>query len=128
MNDVNAAMTNQPDYVHGDVPLNPNIVFTVQFLQDNGFRTTDSGDGKTHECECDRDYAYVVMSCPSHRLLDEADRLMKILRGAGVNLGQISREEDIVAIQATYDPFDGTSFLEVLYLDDDHFRKLGYLE
>lgn len=36
--------------------LNPGIARTVQWLNSQGFMTTDSGDGATHDHECDRDH------------------------------------------------------------------------
>ena len=41
--------------------LNPGIVKTVKMLNDAGYTTTDSGDGETHDYECDRDVGYVVV-------------------------------------------------------------------
>jgi hypothetical protein len=35
--------------------LNPGIAKTVALLNWMGYRTTDSGDGETHDHECDRD-------------------------------------------------------------------------
>lgn len=65
--------------------LNPGIRHTVQTLRSWGFETCDSGDGVTHEFECDLDVPYVHILCPPALLASETDRLVNLLRGAGIN-------------------------------------------
>lgn len=65
--------------------LNPGIRATVRFLRDHGFHTCDSGDGVTHEFECDLPSPYVHIQCDPHKLASETERLFKLMKGAGVN-------------------------------------------
>jgi hypothetical protein len=126
-------MTNVPGAVGESAgtegtPLNPNIRFTVTYLQSQGFNTVDSGDGKTHAHECDRDYAYVSIRVGSHRLLDEADRLYMLLLKLGVPMGEVGpADSPRPCIQATYDPVNGFAIIDLMYVDDDHFRRIGLL-
>lgn len=91
--------------------LNPGIRRVVAWLNERGFVTVDSGDGKTHEHECDRDYPYVVIRASSPMaLVDECDRLL-------VELGPLAHLEG-VAIQGNYDPNDGYAFIDLRGLDD----------
>jgi len=59
--------------------LNPAIRHTVQTLRKWGFLTLDSGDGETHQFECDRDCPYVVIRVNPEKLVDESHRLMDLL-------------------------------------------------
>jgi hypothetical protein len=98
--------------------MNPGIRRTVAFLRSLGFTTTDSGDGKTHEHECDRDEPYVVMSVEEpYELAREADRLCRALENHGIHVTAVG--EGAPAIQASYDPANGIGVLDLMGLDDD---------
>lgn len=99
--------------------LNPGIVNTVAWLQSKGLQTVDSGDGKTHDFECDRDHAYVVMVVKPADLAAEADRLMALLRLAGIEVKAHGPEGTThPAISASYDPGNGVAILDLMYVDD----------
>lgn len=97
--------------------LNPGIQRTVKWLNDNGFLTTDSGDGKTHEFGCDRDHAYVVIVVPtSEELIATTHRLVDALESMGVVLGPVGVSAP--CIQASYDPVNGLPVIDLMDLDD----------
>lgn len=64
--------------------LNPGMRYTVQKIRSWGFETTDSGDGKTAQFECDLPCPYVHIEVPASKLVDEVDRLMMLLEMEGV--------------------------------------------
>ena len=97
--------------------LNPGIKRTVCWLWCHNFLTCDSGDGETHEYECDREVAYVVMTVHPGILITEADRLLQLLRSVGVEVEPVS-DGDGVVIQATYDPANQTAVLELFGFKD----------
>lgn len=68
-----------------DTTLNPGIAYTVQVLREHGFNTTDSGDGETHDFECDLPipYVHMIVDKPG-RLVSQADRLAALLESKGV--------------------------------------------
>ena len=104
--------------------LNPGIRRTVQWLNDGSFQTCDSGDGKTHEHACDRDYPYVVIRCDPMYLVGEADRLRRSLREIGISLkaqGHALNESGklfCACIQASYDPVDRMALIDLMGVDD----------
>lgn len=59
--------------------LNPGIRETVRWLRSLGFNTCDSGDGVTHEYECDGDAPYVAVRCEKENAVCECDRLYTAL-------------------------------------------------
>jgi hypothetical protein len=112
-----------------DIPLNPKIVKTVNFLREHGFDTIDSGDGETHACECDRDYPYVVMRSHPMELASEADRLAILLFRHGVRVGENSEQDEqehpLPCITASYDPINGRGLLELMFLSDENFQAVA---
>ena len=96
--------------------LDPGIVEVVAFLRRHGFRTTDSGDGRSKgdTMDCALDVPNVAMVCEPGTLLAEADRLRATLEAAGVAL----TTENAPSIQASYDPVDGSAVVLLLGLDD----------
>lgn len=100
--------------------LNPGIVRVVEWLRANGFDTTDSGDGQTHDHPCDRPYPYVVM----RGVEADARRLAAHLRGLGIPLPPSTEvwgegETPIgVMIQYTYNPVEDLGLVELIGLDD----------
>ena len=63
--------------------MNPGIEHFVNLLNELQFKTTDSGDGRTHEFECDRAYPYTVVLVTPDTLLKEAVNLLDTLRNLG---------------------------------------------
>ena len=59
--------------------VNPGIRLTIQSLRSWGFCTMDSGDGKTHQFDCDRPHPYVVIRVEPEKMIDESHRLMELL-------------------------------------------------
>ena len=96
--------------------LNPGIRETVRWLRSLGFETIDSGDGETHEYECDRDGAYVCILCRSSALAKEARRLMRALLDRGIMVGPVY--EGTTHIQASYDPANGFAVIELVGVTD----------
>lgn len=67
--------------------MNPGIAYTVKTLREWGFDTTDSGDGQTHDHECDLPVPYVYISVPRpERLSHMMAYLRTKLYIAGVTL------------------------------------------
>jgi hypothetical protein len=84
--------------------LNPGIRNAVAWFRANGFDTCDSGDGSTHEFDCDLVEPYVHVTLDRDTALDETDRLAFLLENVlpGANL----------EIQMTYNT-DGGAYLSV---------------
>lgn len=96
--------------------LNPGIVKTVALLNAHGFPTSDSGDGETHDFECDREEAYVVILLEDrHQLASEADRLRDLLRQHGVILNPVDEDP---FVQADYDPANGIACIQLVGCKD----------
>ena len=100
--------------------LDPGIRFTVKWLHERGFTTTDSGDGsKAGEMEGALDIPHVAIKPGgeeheypyainlAHLAQQTANRLREELWDDG-------RHVEPGTIQATYDPFDG-SWVIMLY-------------
>jgi len=96
--------------------INPGIQKTVALLNAHGFRTTDSGDGETHDYECDRPEGYVcvVVDDPA-KLTAETDRLAALLIRFGVKVGPWTGEDgdDSTQVQASYDACDKIAVIDV---------------
>jgi hypothetical protein len=103
-------------------PLNPGIVKLVTLLYQNGFYTCDSGDGKTHDYECDRDHAYVSMTVDPDRLVEETRRLQRVLRDHGVELFPQS-PEDRPFVQASFDPANEFAVIDLCFVDDTMIKE-----
>jgi hypothetical protein len=106
---------NRPDIDYD--ALNPGIRETVRWLRSLGFDTVDSGDGETHEYECDCDEPYVVMRWDNPQTLSAgADLLLRALLERGINVCTIFMGE--VCIQATYDPVDQSAMIYLSGVND----------
>jgi hypothetical protein len=68
--------------------LNPGIRHTVQTLREWGFLTLDSGDGETHQFECDRECPYVVIRVAPEKLVEESHRLMDLLEDRAIRFDE----------------------------------------
>lgn len=86
--------------------MNKGIIKTVEWLQAKGYVTTDSGDGETHDYECDLDIPYVHMQVDKDDMAYEARNLM-------LDLTELGIEVDSGDIQATYDPVDDIGVLSL---------------
>lgn len=89
-----------------DLPsdINPGIRKTVEWLRGHGFNTCDSGDGETHDHECDLPVPYVHMIVDdSVILVDEANRLSALLCDIGINIEPCNEDGTAKMIHAAYD-------------------------
>lgn len=103
--------------------INPGIRRVVALLNENGYRTVDSGDGKTHDFECDREVGYVVVALsPDQRLEDSADDIYRILRIAGVPKEAFFGDSGI-HIQANYCPSDSMRLIDISKIYDELLGK-----
>jgi hypothetical protein len=102
------------------VTLNSGIRRVVALLRAHGFATCDSGDGETHDYECDRDHGYVAVVVAPAELATEADRLAALLRSAGVRIEPRGEEvvEGVTHIQASYCPADGVAVIDASPIHD----------
>lgn len=84
--------------------INPGIRKTVEWLQSHGFKTCDSGDGETHDHECDLPMPYVHIMVPFPELLvEEADRLASLLKGVGIEIQPCNEDNSVPTLHAGYD-------------------------
>lgn len=93
--------------------INPGIRNVVEWLQGLGFETVDSGDGETHDFECDRPEPYVVIQTLPHRLVDDARRLRACLQARGIELEPQGPTPGVPVAQANYCPVSGTAFIDL---------------
>lgn len=109
------ALVEEPNYDE----MNPGIRQTVKWLRDNGFQTTDSGDGKTGDCECDHPYPYVAMTVTNpDRLISETLRLVDLLNDQGITIEAMTEENVTPVVQASYDAGDGYAVIFMANVDD----------
>jgi hypothetical protein len=108
--------------------LNPGIVRTVAALVDAGFHTSDSGDGETHDYDCDREYGYVVCIVPDPvDAVSESHRLATVLTGLGlvvVPRSLVPPPDGQVTVEASYSPSDGIAIIDVSYVHDRMLTEL----
>lgn len=110
------------------VNLNSGIVKLVDILNKYNFKTTDSGDGKTHDFPCDREYPYVVISVEPMRLIGETVRLKAVMENLGITFHPIGTPSfapnlDFPCIQGSYDPANNTAFIELMNVLDVMFLR-----
>lgn len=86
--------------------INPGIRRCVALLRAAGFETVDSGDGETHDYDCDREVGYVACRVRPGDLAAETDRLTYVLRRAGVRVELRGMEDrpDVCHVQGSYAP------------------------
>jgi hypothetical protein len=105
--------------------INPGIRRTVEWLNSLGYTTVDSGDGETHDYECDREEPYVVVQAMQPIMLTPwSDRLKELLEEKGVTVSPVGQGP--VFIEASYDPVNKLPFINItgvtdamLFGDDD---------
>ena len=96
--------------------INPGIKKTVKWFNDLGYKTSDSGDGVTHDFECDRDYAYVTILLDDPMTLStQADRIKALIEERGVSVLAVG---EYPCIQADYDPVNKLAIIQVMGLSD----------
>jgi hypothetical protein len=101
--------------------VNPGIIKTVTLLQQCGFNTVDSGDGKTHEFECDRENAYVSMTVEPEKLVVESNRLAQVLAARGIVVHEVN-DESKPYIQGSYCPITKTAIIDLQHVSDKDLR------
>lgn len=85
--------------------LNPGVVKLVVWLNANGFKTIDSGDGATHDYECDRAIPYVAITVEADKMVAEGRRLARLLLEMHkITVEPMNAENDKPCIQCTFDP------------------------
>jgi hypothetical protein len=100
--------------------LNPGIRRVVRFLHVHLFESINSGDGRTHVCECDADYPFVTIRVAPSLMAQEADRLYKLLTDEGIEFTGTDEEGHGTSIEATYWPADGEdAWISLLGVDDE---------
>jgi hypothetical protein len=83
----------------------------VVWLNEQGFETTDSGDGSKYgEMEGAMDCPMVAIVTTDDYLVHDADKLLALLENQGVDFPQ-DIVEGLPAIQATYNPIDQTGII-----------------
>lgn len=93
--------------------LDPGIRKVVRWLRENGFNTTDSGDGETKSDGARVfDMPHVAIRCTRRDLITEADRLEDLI------VTHLRHCYDGIHIEGTYDPGDRSCVLLLLRLSD----------
>lgn len=84
--------------------LNPGIQKTVEWLNGLGFKTTDSGDGKTHDFGCDQPCSYVHIMVSPENLIHETIKLKMELKVKGIDVMPMNEENSVPCILSEYNP------------------------
>jgi hypothetical protein len=103
--------------------VNPGVRGLVAALRADGFNTTDSGDGATHDHPCDRPYPYVAIRVDPPAMHAETVRLVAWLRARGVALVSITEAlatemPSGPCAQLSFDPVDGVALIDVIGVVD----------
>ncbi len=93
--------------------INPGIAETLEWLNENGYRTTDSGDGKTHDFECDQPVPYVHMIVAPELLVQETRRLVSLLAARGIALKAMDETGKSPTVEASYLPIPGIATISL---------------
>lgn len=107
--------------------LNPGIRRTVQWLWSNGFQTCDSGDGETHEFECDFPRPNVVMLVEPDELISEGRRLYALLQSVGIHAMPLSGLDGDTTpyIEGHWSPCDNMAMLSLYEVTDSMLRDVS---
>lgn len=113
--------------------LDPGIRRLVHFLNNHGFATCDSGDGRSKfgldgkplpEWQSDDDriewvmnIPHVAMSCDPSNMVSECDRLRDVLLAAGIKIWPMNPDGDTASIQGSYEPGTGC-YIMLIGADD----------
>ena len=103
---------------YGMDDLNPGICRLVEWLNDMGYTTTDSGDGETHLYECDREYPYVVIRVPPSTAHIISKSLMSEMHEHLAVSFERDDEGNGPAIEVSYSPVDNVAVIQVMGLRD----------
>lgn len=103
--------------------LNPGIRNFVRFLRRNGFDTIDSGDGNTHEFDCDRDFPFVSIQCRPETMVMEAQRLYDLLADEGIRVESVGPTGYEPCIQASFDPALDIGIIDIMNISDKNLPK-----
>jgi hypothetical protein len=103
------------------MPITPGIIKTVEWLNANGFITSDSGDGVTNVeagMEGALDYPNVAIPVQPTGLVYLASALLILLKRVGVEVLPASEDTSIPCISASYDPADNSAIVMLYGVDD----------
>lgn len=111
------------------VGLDPGVERLVKWLRSHGFKTTDSGDGKTKfeqgftEEDGVSPYPHVVIVVPKCMLAHHADRLADLLWSEhGIEVEPLPPEGNPPRIDASYCPASRCAMIQLLHVDDSRLR------
>lgn len=94
--------------------LNLGIAYTVQWLNERGFVTTDSGDGKTRDFECDPGIPYVHIRCKPSELYSEVQRLKdRLLAEWEIEVEPMNETNSLPTIQGSLDAATDDGFISM---------------
>ena len=106
--------------------IDPGVRRLVAFLNEHGFETCDSGDGKTKfEAEepdaCALDFPNVSMIVDQpEKLATECDRLMEVLATVGIQIEAMPDDPVMPpTIQGDYDPITKFASIHLFGVDDE---------
>lgn len=121
--------------------LDPGIRGVVRFLVARGFRTVDSGDGRSKfdadgspldgwESDDDRfdwvmEFPHVVVESAPEFLAIDCRRLLDTLRHVGIHVEAQGPDASSPSIQGTYDPCNDKAFIVLAGLDDAGLAAVG---
>lgn len=104
--------------------LNPGIRETVLWFNEMGYQTCDSGDGETHDFECDRGEPYVVIRVhDTEKLISCADDIKSALEARGIVVAPYGNGH--VSVEASYDASDKMGFINVTGICDAALLNKG---
>ena len=122
-----------------DIPyddLDPGIREVVRWLNEAGFPTMDSGDGKAKFDDdgnelpgweggtCGYGVPHAIIAVHPHMLVEQADDLVRALRSqVGITVQATSPDGSGVEVQANYDPANGIAVVVLSGLDDDGLAR-----
>ena len=107
--------------------LDKGIRDTVMWLRENGFDTTDSGDGVSKATEQPdmtfvMEYPHVAMKVEPSRMYAEADRLWDLLTDTGIDVFATTevdgQEMPVVSVEATYFPASQSALILLTGVND----------
>lgn len=94
--------------------VNPGIRNTVKTLREWGYRTCDSGDGKTHDHACDLDVPYVHIIVSPEHLFSETNRLVEKLKDFGIEIQPYHPDEpNAQNLHSAYLPAHEAAFIHL---------------
>lgn len=103
------------------MPITPGITKTVEWLNNNGFDTSDSGDGVVNIAammEGALEYPNVTIPVRPAEMVYMASALLILLKKVGVDVLPASEDTSIPCISASYDPADNSAIVMLYGVDD----------